>query len=407
MRHLEKRAENHSEADRRSAAAATGSYPYAVIEKAELMPTTERILFVGDEKTAATTIGAALERGGFAVTATEDPDRALRFFAKTPAFEVVLLDAPLPAGDSLALLQTLKTLWPELRVVMVSGANDIHFAVRAMKEGAYDFLPKPVGTELLVDTLRRAFTDRENDRELGRNDRLHRQSLERLVQARTELLHGAIADLERSYDITLEALGNALDLKDAETEGHSKRVTAYSIVLARAMKLEPAEVKIIARGAFLHDIGKMAIPDAILSKPGKLTAEEQAVMREHCVRGYTMLKKIPFLQQAAEIVFSHQEHFDGSGYCRGLKGEEIPLGARIFSISDALDAITSDRPYRRAKSFAEARAEIERCSGTQFDPAIVAVYRSLPDKLWTELRAEINQHHGDASLALSESLRDS
>jgi putative nucleotidyltransferase with HDIG domain len=407
MRHLEKRAENHTGADRRSAAAAAGSYPYAVIEKAELMPTTERILFVGDEKTAATTIGAALERGGFAVTATEDPDRALRFFAKAPSFEVVLLDAPLPAGDSLALLQTLKTLSPELRVVMVSGANDIHFAVRAMKKGAYDFLPKPVGTELLVDTLRRAFADRENDRELDRHDRLHRQSLERLVQARTELLHGAIADLERSYDITLEALGNALDLKDAETEGHSKRVTAYSIVLARAMKLEPAEVKIIARGAFLHDIGKMAIPDAILSKPGKLTAEEQAVMREHCVRGYTMLKKIPFLQQAAEIVFSHQEHFDGSGYCRGLKGEEIPLGARIFSISDALDAITSDRPYRRAKSFAEARAEIERCSGTQFDPAIVAVYRSLPDKLWTELRAEINLHHGDASLALSESLRDS
>ncbi len=369
------------------------------------MPTTERILFVGDEKTAATTIGAALERGGFAVTATEDPDRALRFFAKAPSFEVVLLDAPLPAGDSLALLQTLKTLSPELRVVMVSGANDIHFAVRAMKKGAYDFLPKPVGTELLVDTLRRAFADRENDRELDRHDRLHRQSLERLVQARTELLHGAIADLERSYDITLEALGNALDLKDAETEGHSKRVTAYSIVLARAMKIEAAEVKVIARGAFLHDIGKMAIPDAILSKPGKLTPEEQAVMREHPSRGYIMLKKIPFLEKAAEIVFTHQEHYDGSGYTRGLRGDEIPLGARIFAIADTLDAITSDRPYRRAQSFADARQEIERCSGTQFDPAIVAVYRELPDRLWEDLRLEIDQPSAKISTDISATLR--
>jgi len=127
-------------------------------------------------------------------------------------------------------------------------------------------------------------------------------------------------------------------------------------------------------------------------------------MREHCVRGYAMLKKIPFLERAAEIVFSHQEHYDGGGYSQGLKGDGIPLGARIFAVADTLDAITSDRPYRKAKSFAEARHEIERCGGTQFDPGIVAVYRELPDRLWSDLRAEIDNPKGIASLALGESL---
>jgi putative nucleotidyltransferase with HDIG domain len=211
-----------------------------------------------------------------------------------------------------------------------------------------------------------------------------------MVRARTEMLRHAMEDLEHSYDITLEALGDALDLKDSETEGHSKRVTAYTIALARAMGIPPAEIKVIARGAFLHDIGKMAIPDEILRKPGKLTIEEQDVMREHCTRGYHMLRKIPFLAGAAEIVFCHQEHFDGTGYPSGLRGNEIPIGARIFAVADTLDAITSDRPYRQANSFDAARAEILRCSNTQFDSAVVEVFLKIPNELWQELRAEIS-----------------
>src|SRR5690242_14143621 len=198
-------------------------------------------------------------------------------------------------------------------------------------------------------------------------------------------------DLERSYDITLEALGDALDLKDSETEGHSKRVTAFTIAIARAMGLSSDKIRIIARGAFLHDIGKMAIPDAILRKPGALTEDEKAVMREHCYRGYQMLKKIPFLTEAAEIVYAHQECFDGSGYPRGLKGEEIPMGARIFSIADTLDAITSDRPYRAAQSISAARAEIQRWSGRQFDPAAVKVFLTMPDTIWEDLRKQIDK----------------
>jgi len=361
-----------------------------------------RILVVDDEASVGAVIGATLNRAGYSFVLVRNCNEALRQFASGPPFDVVLLDMKLGDGDGLSLLETLKEIQPGTPVVMISGVSEIAVVISAMKKGAYDYLLKPVGHEQLLETVLRALKHRE----IEARDPRRRHGLERLVEARTKLLHRAIADLERSYDITLEALGNALDLKDAETEGHSKRVTAYSIVLARAMNIDASEVKVIARGAYLHDIGKMAIPDAILSKPGKLTAEEQAVMREHCVRGYAILKKIPFLEQAAEIVFSHQEHYDGGGYSQGLKGERIPLGARIFAVADALDAITSNRPYRKAKSFAEARREIERCGGTQFDPAVVAVYRELPDRLWSDLREEIDNPGGVASLALGESLRD-
>jgi putative nucleotidyltransferase with HDIG domain len=156
------------------------------------------------------------------------------------------------------------------------------------------------------------------------------------------------------------------------------------------MGVPKEQIETIARGAFLHDIGKMAIPDNILNKPGKLTPDEVAIMREHCHLGYKLVRKIPVLQEAAEIVYSHQERFDGSGYPRGLKGEGIPLGARIFSIADTLDAITSDRPYRPAQTLDAARVEIEKWTGKQFDPEVVKVFLEMPNKIWEDLRREIN-----------------
>ncbi|MGH9818037.1 MAG: HD-GYP domain-containing protein, partial [Candidatus Acidiferrales bacterium] len=169
-----------------------------------------------------------------------------------------------------------------------------------------------------------------------------------------------------------------------------QRVTAYTIFIGKAMNIEREHLRHIARGAFLHDIGKMGIPDAILRKPGPLTEEERLIMRKHCDIGYNMLKRIPFLREAAEIVLSHQECFDGNGYPRGMQGEEIPLGARIFAVADTLDAMISDRPYRKALPIADARAEIKRCSGTQFDPKVVEVFLSLPDTMWKKLQTNID-----------------
>jgi putative nucleotidyltransferase with HDIG domain len=244
--------------------------------------------------------------------------------------------------DGIGLLERTKEKFPDMPVVMVTAVHDISVALAAIRNGAYDYLLKPFEREQLLNAVGRALENRR----LKVENRTYQTNLESLVEARTDQLQLAMSDLEKSYDITLQALGDALDLKDAETEGHSRRVTAFTIAIARAMGVPREQILIIARGAFLHDIGKMAIPDNILRKPGKLDDDERAIMREHCYHGYQMLKKIPFLTEACDIVYSHQEHFDGSGYPRGLKGTEIPLGARIFSVADTLDAIISDRPYR-------------------------------------------------------------
>jgi putative nucleotidyltransferase with HDIG domain len=195
--------------------------------------------------------------------------------------------------------------------------------------------------------------------------------------------------LEKSYDLTLELLGDVLDMGEGSAEGHSKRVTAYTIAIARKMGLSKEEINPVARGAFLHDIGKMAIPHSILEKPGPLTLEEFAIVKEHCLKGYQMLRKIPFLVDVSEIVYAHHENYDGTGYPRGLKNEAIPLGARIVAVANALDSITSDAPFRASRSLGEARTEIQVCSGHQFDPGIVRVFGKLPEGIFRDLRSEI------------------
>jgi putative nucleotidyltransferase with HDIG domain len=348
---------------------------------------TARILVVDEPKHFRAEIDGMLEKAEYATVLSSGSHDAIAHIEQDPPYDLVLADLVMAGVDGTGLLERTRRLQPETPLVVVSPSQDVGAAVAAVRQGAYDYLLKPFEKDQLRATVKRAV----DYRRLVQQNQMYRQDLEQMVNARTGMLHQAITDLERSYDITLEALGDALDLKDAETEGHSKRVTAFTIALARGMGIPAQQIHVIARGAFLHDIGKMAIPDAILLKPSKLQAEEQLVMREHCVRGYQMLRKIPFLQEAAEIVYSHQEHYDGSGYPRKLKGDEIPLGARIFAVADTLDAITSDRPYRKATTFAAARLEIKRCSGTQFDPKVVNVYLSLPDQLWEDLRAEISR----------------
>jgi len=353
----------------------------------------ERILVVDDEEPIREIVSSMLCNAGFTCEQACSGVEALAILDSGQKFELMLSDLMMPELDGIGLLERAREKFPDMPVVMVTAVHDISVALAAIRNGAYDYLLKPFEREQLVAMVRRALENRR----LKLENRAYQTNLESLVSARTEQLRKAMgdlrqamSDLERSYDITLEALGDALDLKDAETEGHSKRVTAFTIAMARAMGLTDDKIRIIARGAFLHDIGKMAIPDAILRKPGALTEEEKELMKEHCYRGYQMLRKIPFLQEAAEIVYSHQERYDGTGYPRGLAGEEIPLGARIFSIADALDAITSDRPYRAAQSVDAARDEILQWAGRQFDPKIVEVFLGMPQTTWRNLRREID-----------------
>jgi len=347
----------------------------------------ERILIVDDEDPIREVVSSMLSSANFACTQASSGKEALALLQSGEEFELMLSDMMMPVMDGEALLAATKERFPDMPVVMVTAMHDISIALNAIRNGAYDYLLKPFDREQLLATVRRALENRR----LKLENRAYQTNLEALVTARTEQLRQAITTLERSYDITLEALGNALDLKDAETEGHSKRVTAFTIAIARAMGLTADQIRVIARGAFLHDIGKMAIPDAILRKPGALDPDEIAIMREHCYRGYQILKRIPFLTEAAEIVYSHQEKYDGTGYPRGLKGDQIPLGARIFSVADTLDAMTSNRPYRAAQPFPVARDEIQRWSGRQFDPSVVHTFLEMPEHIWDDLRKGIDE----------------
>jgi putative nucleotidyltransferase with HDIG domain len=346
----------------------------------------DRILVVDDEETIREIVCSTLSLAHFQTRQAANGIEALSILESGDEFDLVLSDLMMAEMDGIALLERAKERYPDMPIVMVTTVHDISVALQALRNGAYDYLPKPFEREQLLATVRRALEHRRLKRE---ND-AYRTNLEALVAARTQQWKTALSNLEKSYDITLEALGDALDLKDAETEGHSRRVTAFTIAIARKMGLTKEEINVIARGAFLHDIGKMAIPDAILLKPGKLTDDEMAIMREHSYRGYKIISRIPFLAEAAEIVYSHQERYDGLGYPRGLKGDEIPLGARMFSIADTLDAMTTDRPYRPAQSFEAARKEIELWSGRQFDPQIVKVFLEMPDNIWQDLRKDIN-----------------
>jgi putative nucleotidyltransferase with HDIG domain len=335
----------------------------------------DRILVVDDEEPIREIVAQMLTTAGYRCKEAASGMEALAVLTSGEEFELMLSDLMMADLDGIGLLERTKEKYPDMPV-----------ALAAIRNGAYDYLLKPFEREQLLNTVSRALENRR----LKVENRTYQTNLESLVKARTDQLQAAIANLERSYDITLEALGDALDLKDAETEGHSKRVTAFTIAIAKNMGLPREQIAVIARGAFLHDFGKMAIPDAILRKPGKLTKEEMDIMREHAYLGYQMLKKIPFLAEASEIVYTHQERWDGTGYPRSLRGEEIPLGARIFSIADTLDAITSDRPYRPAQSLGAARAEIIKWSGRQFDPEIVKVFLEMPDSIWEGLRKDID-----------------
>jgi putative nucleotidyltransferase with HDIG domain len=344
----------------------------------------ENILVVDDEEAIREVVSTMLESKGYHCTAVSN-GRAAQDQVKRTTPDLVLSDMIMPEMDGIKLLDWLRQYDPEVPVIMVTAIHDISTALEAIRRGAYDYILKPFEKDQLFLGVGRALQHRR----LVMENRTYQRNLEQLVEERTAQLTGALAQLEQSYDDTLEALGSALDLKDAETEGHCQRVTAFCISIAKAMPVPDHYLPVLARAAFLHDIGKMAIPDGILRKPGPLTDEEKQIMRKHCEIGYNMLIRIPFLRAAAEIVLAHQEFYDGSGYPRALKAEQIPLGARIFTIADSLDAMISDRPYRKALPLSHAREEIRRCSGTQFDPKVVDVFLSIPEQHWLELRENL------------------
>jgi len=212
--------------------------------------------------------------------------------------------------------------------------------------------------------------------------------------------HARVKEAQSGFNATLISLSKAIDLRDKDTEGHCRRVVDYSLLMARNLKFSDEELVRLSHGALLHDIGKIGVSDTILLKPGPLTDEEWAVMRTHPELGFMMVADVRQLEKAREIILNHHERFDGKGYPRGLSGEAIPLGARVFTIADSFDAMVSDRPYRKGMSLAEARAEVRRCSGTQFDPICVAAFDQISDEQLAQI-AEEREHPTEELLSLS------
>jgi putative nucleotidyltransferase with HDIG domain len=294
----------------------------------------------------------------------------------------VLCDLKLSGRDGLWLLDRLRAEQPATAVIMLTAHGDTEAAVECLRRGASDYLLKPPNLIDLVRSIERALAKRRL--ELARHR--YRTSLEQRVREKTADLSKALREVEAAYSSTLYALVAALDAREHETSDHSRRVVRYTLAIAERMGVPAAELPDIARGALLHDIGKIGVPDAILLKPGKLLPAEWDEMRKHPATGHTILQSIPFLQVPAEIVLAHQERWDGKGYPSGLVGEEIPLGARVFAIADTLDAITSNRPYRRGQPLEKARAEIARFAGVQFDPRCAEAFLSIDPALLEALR---------------------
>lgn len=340
-----------------------------------------RVLIVDDELSARKLLAAILTEAGVPCKAVAGGKAALEVLDAEP-MDAILTDLKMPGLSGMELLAQVRSRFPSVAFLMVTGEDDVRVGIEAMKRGAEDYLIKPLRQDLVLASLTRALEKKRLEREV--EDYRHR--LEGMVRERTAQLETALRQIERGYEDTLRALGAAIDLRDSQTAGHSERVALYSRKIAKDLGATEMALQTITWGAWLHDIGKLAIPDAILLKPGPLTEEEWGTMRTHVRIGYDLVKRIPFLADTAEIILTHHERCDGSGYPQGLKGAEIPLGARIFAIADTLDAMTSDRPYRPAGSFEAAHEEIQRGSGSRYDAGIANVFLSIPVDSWKTIR---------------------
>jgi putative two-component system response regulator len=317
------------------------------------------VLIVDDEYIGRETLQSVLEGEGYELEMAENGLQAIEK-AKKLLPDVILLDVMMPGMTGFEVCQRIRNdpQIAEIPIIILTALDDRESLLNALKAGADDFISKP-------------FDRYELRARLMGITRLNRY--QKLIQERAKLRE-ANAQLLSAYEATIEGWSHALDLRDRETEGHSQRVTQLTIKLAQALGISDENIMHIRRGALLHDVGKIGVPDSILHKPAKLTDEEWTIMRKHPQLAYDMLYLIEYLRPALEIPLNHHEKWDGTGYPHGLKGEEIPLPARLFAVIDVWDALTSDRPYRPAWSQEEALAYIREQAGQHFDPQVVDLF---------------------------------
>ncbi len=318
----------------------------------------EKIIIVDDEAEMRDRLRDVLEEQNYWVRTVGDGPQAIEQ-AKKDEFNLALIDLMLPGMGGLELMREMSRISPKLLVIFLTGFASLETAIEAIRQGAYDYITKPFEPSALVTTIERGL---EKQRLSGENEKL------------LESLKEKTQKLEELYLGSLTALAATIDARNFHTLRHSEQVTKYSLEVAKGLDLSEGETEKLEQAGRLHDIGKIAIPDSILGKPGKLTEDEWEVVKKHPVRGANILNSSGFLHDIVPVVRHHHERYDGSGYPDGLSGKAIPLGSRIIAVSDAFEAMTADRPYRRAFQSEKALEEIRLNAGTQFDPEIEEVF---------------------------------
>jgi len=327
------------------------------------------VLVVDDETAVRELMARWLASGGYDVRTAANADEALqRVHDRPPA--VALCDIRMPGHDGLWLAHKIRHEAPETAVIMATGVQDVSSAVTSLRQGVIDYLTKPFGRDRLRESVVRGIEWHK----AARDSRRWRETLQGEVENRCQRLREALAALPIENDAALDGLLSMLTLADHDAYAHAYRVAALSASLGCAMQLGEEDMASLERAALLHDVGKLAMPDALLRKPAPLTIEEQDLIRQHPQIAADLIARVPYLEQAAELVRDAHERIDGLGYPNGAHAADVALGARIISVADAFDAMTRPRVFRDAITPAEALLELERCAGTQFDASVVATF---------------------------------
>ncbi len=319
----------------------------------------QKILIVDDETSIRKLVMAKLSADGYRCVEAANAEQALDLLNKEP-FRLVLLDVKMPGKSGIDLLPEIKNRFPDTAVVMATAVADVTTAIECMQRGAYDYITKPFDLNDILHSVRRALEKRRLEIE---NKEYHEHLQEKVAEQ--------AGRIRASFFNAIRSLNNALEARDKYTSGHSQRVTDLAAGITRKMGLSPEATDTIILAGMVHDIGKIGINENILNKPAPLNAEEINEIKRHPEIGERILSPVAADEEILKLVRDHHEHFDGTGYPDKLAGQQIPLGARILAVADAFEAMTSERPYRKALSRSEACTEIARCKGTQFDPEVV------------------------------------
>jgi response regulator RpfG family c-di-GMP phosphodiesterase len=334
------------------------------------------VIVVDDETGIRELLTQWLRAGGYEVAAAGSAEDALSHLEREPA-AVALCDIGLPGRDGLWLADRIRRSYPETAVIMATASQEIEPAVESLRQGVVDYLTKPFDRERLREAVGRGLDWHASARDASR----WRESLERDVSVRRARLSEAIVALHIESHQTLDAMLAMVTIHDRESYAHAYRVAALVSRTARTLGLSGDALATVERGALLHDIGKLAIPHAVLLKPGALTAEERRLVRMHPSIGGALIERVPFLAASAPIVRDAQERLDGLGFPAGSRGDAIGIGARIVCVADAFDTMTRPRSYRDRIPTADAMVELDRCTGTQFDRRVVDAFRTALARL--------------------------